>query len=89
MDIKAVDNYYKKGADDPNSTHPAKAGLNLGMGVYGLYYNPLAAGVYFGMDSFYPGGWPGYANDYEQLQNANQQILGDGFITAPFGALKQ
>ncbi len=89
MDIKAVDNYYKKGADDPNSTHPAKAGLNLGMGVYGLYYNPLAAGVYFGMDSFYPGGWPGYANNYEQLQNANQQILGDGFITAPFGALKQ
>ncbi|QOD67375.1 hypothetical protein HF329_33555 [Chitinophaga oryzae] len=89
MDIKAVDNYYKKGADDPNSTHPAKAGLNLGMGLYGLYYNPLAAGVYFGVDSFYPGGWPGYTDNYEQLLNANQQILGDGFITAPFGALKQ
>lgn len=89
MDAVAVKNYYEKGPDDPNSTHPAKAGLNLGMGLYGLEYNPLAAGVYFGVDAFYPGGWPGYANDYEQLQNANQQILGDGFITAPFGALKQ
>jgi len=31
----------------------------------------------------------GYANDYEQLQKANQQILGERFITAPFGTLKQ
>ncbi|NSL85544.1 hypothetical protein ECE50_001795 [Chitinophaga sp. Mgbs1] len=89
MDVVAVKNYYEKGPDDPNSTYPAKAGLNLGMGLYGLQYNPLAAGVYFGVDAFYPGGWSGYANDYEQLQNANQQILGDGFITAPFGAMKQ
>jgi hypothetical protein len=50
---------------------------------------PTAAALYFGMDAFYPGGWVGYANDYEQLQKANQQILGERFITAPFGALKQ
>ncbi|GEP89788.1 hypothetical protein SAMN05660909_00397 [Chitinophaga terrae (ex Kim and Jung 2007)] len=76
-------------ASADNSISPVKAGLNLAMGLYGLELNPMTAALYFGMDAFYPGGWVGYANDYEQLQNANQQILGNRSITAPFGALKQ
>jgi RHS repeat-associated protein len=65
IDIVGVKNYYKYGADDPNHfiVSPVKAGVNLGMGVYGLYVNPLASAAYFGIDAFYPGGFEGFAED--------------------------
>lgn len=95
MDAIGVFNYL----DNPNSSnavHPAKAGLNTAMGyIFGLKFNPIAGALYFGVDAFYPkskyqqvGGWQGYAIDYDHLQRANEAIV-PGFITAPYGALKQ
>lgn len=78
---------YQSNPSSPYAVHPAKAGLNTGMGALSLELNPLAGVLYFGMDAFYPGGWVGYANDYEGLQRENARI-NPGFITAPFGATK-
>lgn len=92
MDGIGVYKYYKAPNTDPNAfiqpVHPAKAGLNTGMGLYSLYVNPIAGAMYFGMDAFYPGGWQGAATDYDRIQKANAAIV-PGFITAPYGALKQ
>ncbi len=85
MDAIGVWNYYKLGADNPNSVSPAKFGLNTSVGVYGLW-NPASI-LYFGIDAFYSGGWNGAANNYESLQRENSRIT-PGFITAPYGALK-
>ena len=92
MDGIGVYKYYKAPNTDPNAfiqpLHPAKAGLNTGVGLYSLYVNPVAGALYFGMDAFYPEGWQGAATDYDRIQKANEVIV-PGFITAPYGALKQ
>ncbi len=84
--------YYTAPNTDPNvliqPVHPAKASLNTAMGYFSLKFNPIAGALYFGVDAFYPGGWKGYANDYDRIQKANEAIV-PGFITAPYGALKQ
>ncbi len=59
IDAIGVYNYYKNGADDPNAVHPGKAAVNTTFGAIGLKLNPVAAILYFGVDSFYPGGWVG------------------------------
>jgi hypothetical protein len=87
MDIRGM-LIFKDNPNSPNAVHPAKAALNAGIGYMGLKINPMAGALYFGVDAFYPGGWTGYGNDYERLQRANEAII-PGFITAPFGALKQ
>ncbi len=71
-----VPNYYKYGPNDSRSVSPGKAGLNLGMGAYSFYLNPLAGPIYFGVDFFYPGGWTGAINDQDGLIQKNQRILG-------------
>lgn len=79
--------YYIK-PNDSDAFHPGKADLNTAMGLYSLTVNPIAGALYFGVYAFYPGGWNGYSQNYDKLQNANQQILGPKFITAPFGSQK-
>jgi RHS repeat-associated protein len=92
MDGIGVYKYYKAPNTNQNafiqSVHPAKAGLNTGMGIYSLYVNPIAGALYFGVDAFYPGGWQSYGSDYDRIQKANAAIV-PGFITAPYGSLKQ
>ena len=70
---------YKSNPNSPNAVSPAKAGLNTGMGLYGLYVNPIGGSLYFGVDAFYPGGWQGAITDQSRLIEKNQQILGPRF----------
>ncbi|MGV8138346.1 MAG: hypothetical protein AB2L20_24335 [Mangrovibacterium sp.] len=74
-----VPNYYKYGPGDPRSVSPGKAGLNLGVGVYSISLNPIVAPAYFGIDLFYPGGWPAAIQDQDRLIRRNQSILGPGW----------
>ena len=80
LDGYGVYSYYKYGANDPNAVHPAEAGMNLVMGVYGLYANPFAGALYFGGSAFYPGGWtgnaehPGIFADQARLTAENRAI---------------
>jgi RHS repeat-associated protein len=81
MDAIGVYNYYKNGADDPNAVHPGKAAVNTTFGAMGLKLNPVAAILYFGVDSFYPGGWLGDAQNegaikkLSGLTERNQEIV--------------
>ncbi len=79
LDGVGVFSYYMNGPDHGLSVHPGKAGLNLGVGVYSFYLNPIAGGVYFGIDLLYPGGWGGYMNDTDRIIQRNQEILGPGW----------
>jgi RHS repeat-associated protein len=88
IDGIGVYNYYYN-QNSSNVVHPAKAALNTGFGLFALSgYGTIPALLYFGVDAFYPGGWKGYGNDYDRLQKENAKII-PGFITAPYGALKQ
>ncbi len=87
MDIRGM-LIYKDNPTSPNAVHPAKAGLNTAMGLYGLTgAGTIPAILYFGVDAFYPGGWEGYGNDYQRIQSENAAIV-PGFITAPYGSQK-
>ena len=58
-----------------------KAVINTGFGVAGNWGGPIGASlstVYFGVDGFYPGGWPGIFND----GNIMQAKLDEGFNQA-------
>jgi RHS repeat-associated protein len=74
-----VYNYYYNPTSS-NVVHPAEAGMNLGMGAYGLYVNPFAGALYFGGSAFYPGGWtgnaehPGIFADQARLTAENRAI---------------
>ncbi|MDN5291870.1 MAG: hypothetical protein PWQ06_2109 [Anaerophaga sp.] len=76
IDGIGVRSYYVNGPNHPMSVHPFKAGVNLGIGVYSFYVNPIVAPVYFGVDIFYPGGWPAAIQDQGTLIEKNQRILG-------------
>ena len=45
MDGYGVLNYYRNGSNDPNSVHPGKAGLNLGIGLWSLLGPATAVGT--------------------------------------------
>ncbi|GIV28662.1 MAG: hypothetical protein KatS3mg027_2476 [Bacteroidia bacterium] len=81
IDAIGVRYYYKNGLNDPNAVHPGKAGLNLGIGIWSLI-NPAAATgavLYYGIDTFYPGGFNGAMQYNANLLWQNQQILGPDF----------
>lgn len=83
-DAQGVINYY----DDPNSpnaVHPGKAGLNTGMGAYGIWVNPAAGVLFSTMDVFYPGGWQGYINDVGSVQQELNTMTNYQFRLIPFG----
>lgn len=87
LDIYGVSQYY----DDPKSpdaVHPAKAGLNTAMAGYGLTgVGTIPSLLYFGIDSFYRGGWIGAATDQDRLYQKNKAINPD-YQMFP-GAMKQ
>ncbi|WP_113614328.1 RHS repeat domain-containing protein [Chitinophaga flava] len=65
--------------------------LNFAFGLVGYLgkgYGAIPAALYFGMDTFYPGGWNGYAHDYEARQREISKS-DPTFILAPSGAMKQ
>jgi hypothetical protein len=81
LDAIGVYNYYTKGANNPNAVSPAKAGTNLGIGAWGMI-NPataVGAALYYGVDTFYPGGFNGAMQQNSSLIQQNQAILGSGF----------
>lgn len=81
LDGYGVTNYYRNGSNHPNSVHPGKAALNLGIGSWGLINPATATGaaLYYGIDNFYPGGFNGAMQNNANLQMQNQQILGPRF----------
>jgi len=76
LDYKGVQNYKnpKVGPNSPNSVHPAKARLNFSMGAYGILINPIPSLVYSSVDTLYPGGWGGNAQDQGAVQDVSKQI---------------
>ena len=57
---------------------PSKAGISTTMGAVGVWGGPpgvVVSAAYFGIDAFYPGGWPGALENQGQLINANQQVV--------------
>jgi RHS repeat-associated protein len=82
VDLVGVFNYYRyQDASESFKSrkfivHPGKAGLNIGMGIHSFYINPALGAVYFGVDLFYPGGWPAALKDQDRLSRRNQRIHG-------------
>lgn len=76
IDAAGVYNYYYNKESSFKVT-PRKAGLNLTMGAYGMWINPIGAALYTGIDNFYPGGWPGAANTVQRNTDANRKIVPD------------
>ena len=67
-------NYYTHGETHPLAVSPSKASLNLGIGVYSLH-NPSIGALYFGLETFYPGGTHGALNMTEYLIIQNQKTI--------------
>jgi hypothetical protein len=91
LDAKGMANYYnpKYGPNSPNSVHPGKAGLNLGMAVYGLRVNPIASIFYSGIDTFYESrngngsGWEGAMKDTAIMQAEFDRVINQNSGMAP------
>lgn len=82
LDAIGVRNYYVLGPTSPNSVHPGKAGLNLGVGIWSVATGPvgvLGGGTYWLVDTFYPGGLLGAAVYQGSLLERNQSVLGPSF----------
>lgn len=77
MDAYGVYTYYTQGSESPNAVSPAKAGTNLGVGIYGLYGGPpgwIIGTIYFGTEAFYPGGVKGVITDHgKTLTSLNER----------------
>ena len=65
---------YRKNPNSKNAVHPAKAGLNTGLGIYGLLINPIAPTMYFSVDALFPGGWQKAMQIQDNLINENRKI---------------
>jgi RHS repeat-associated protein len=82
FDIYGMSQHNLHGPKHPDAVHPGKAGLNLSMGLYGMWFNPPAAITYFAVDT-YCGGWPTALKKMDDLQKENQKILGTQFRIIP------
>jgi len=72
---------FDVGAVSTNKISTEKFILNTGMGAIGNWGGPIGASigtVYFGVDNFYPGAWPGLFDD----GNTFQKNLDNGFNQA-------
>jgi|GEM_PF-7092038 len=88
VDGVGVLNYYRLGASDPNSVSPAKFGVNTGVGVYGLLGGIPGAIVgagYYGIDTFYPGGFPAAMDKWAEIDKNERKSTGYGILTGPKG----
>ena len=80
-DLRGVWNYYTP-SDDPeiteNRVSPGKASVNFLFGYYGMkggLGGLIGSSIYFGVDAFYPGGWPNAMEDQKNLTNENRAII--------------
>jgi len=78
IDGIGVGYYYLGGKNNPNAVHPGKAGLNLGVGAWSLLSPATAIGgiMYYGIDTFYPGGFPAAMEKSAEIQRRDRAILG-------------
>ncbi|WP_294286510.1 RHS repeat-associated core domain-containing protein [uncultured Chryseobacterium sp.] len=75
---------YRNNPNSPNAVHPAKAGFNTVMGYVGLkggVYGAVISTLYFGVDSFYPGGWVGASETAARTEAYEQQVTGHSFFS--------
>ena len=84
----AMDTYgvieWSKNKNSPNAVHPGKAGINTTMGAVGVWGGPpgaIISTVYFGVDSFYPGGWVGASETAAATEAHEQQMTGHPFFS--------
>jgi hypothetical protein len=78
LDFYGVRNYYKYGPANQYAVHPAKAGLNFSVGLWGLMNPATAVGAtgFFIIDTFYPGGFDAALKMNASIEHKNQAILG-------------
>ncbi|MGN7759731.1 RHS repeat domain-containing protein [Chryseobacterium sp. 22532] len=68
---------YERDPNSPNAVSPNKAHLNAVMGLYGLSgVGTIPSVLYFGIDSFYPGGIVGASKTAARTEAYEQQITG-------------
>jgi len=74
----AMDTYgvykYQMNPNDPSAVHPAKMGINLGVGIYGMQVNPFFGAVYGGAEALHPNGFFGaWADDVNMKSEFREQ----------------
>ncbi|MBW3519569.1 hypothetical protein [Flavobacterium sp. NKUCC04_CG] len=74
-----IANYYDPSIDptSQNSVSPVKAGVNAGMGAWGLLggpYGVVVSGAYSAIELMYPGGLKGYVDDGVKFQNEINKV---------------
>ncbi len=84
MDSYGMYIWFKNPSSD-NAVHPAKATLNTGMSAYGIWVAGPVGLLYFGVDSFHPGGWPGFIEAMGKMNLDLQKSYGPGFRLVPHG----
>jgi RHS repeat-associated protein len=75
LDGVGVYNYYNN-PTSVNVVSPGKMGLNTGMAAYGLWINPVGGALYFGVDAFYPGGWPAALETQAKVEKRERDMTG-------------
>lgn len=71
---------YSRNSNDPNAVHPAKASINTLMGGYGVWVNPIVGITYYGIDTFYPGGWDKALKKSAEIEDMERKVTGHGFV---------
>lgn len=88
FDAIGVYKYYTSPNTDPDAliqpVHPGKAVVNTGIGLYGLYYNPVVGIIYFGLEAFYPGGAQGMVKDHSETITKLNDLCGCDATTVAF-----
>ncbi|GLU54948.1 DUF6443 domain-containing protein [Dyadobacter frigoris] len=83
LDFQGVQIYKTEGPNASGAVHPGKATLNTAVGIWGVTVGSAVGftggAVYFGIDTFYPGGWNGAMNNNYNLLKQNQKVLGPSF----------
>lgn len=73
---------YERDPNSPNAIPPSKANLNAIMGLYGLTgVGTIPSVLYFGIDSFYPGGIVGASRTAARTEEYEQHITGHPFFS--------
>jgi len=78
LDLWGVKNYYMYGPNADNVVAPTKALTNAGatsLGLFGGISGAVGSAIYFGIDAYYPGGWPGAMQYQQNLIKENQSAM--------------
>lgn len=74
-----IQRYNKYGANDPWAVSPNKAAVNTEVTAWSLFVSPPVGVLYFGIDAFYPGGWPEAMRVYTSEHKLYREIYGDRY----------